>query len=442
MKPATLTFHGGVNEIGGNKIILKDGDTRVLLDFGMSFSMRDQYYSFPLLSPRNEKELLELGILPDLKGLYRFDSTEPQFDAVFLTHSHMDHAAYISFLKREIPVYCGETAATILNAYSEVRLPSLEFDLEGLTLRTFRTGNSIKLGSLKVEPVHVDHSVPGSYGFIIGTDSGMVVYTGDFRRHGARPSMTEEFLAKAADVQPDVMVTENTNMASVEISSENEVKEKLNSIIGGAPGLILANFACADVDRLRSFFEAAVGNGRQLAVSLRQAYILHQLREDPHLDIPKIDNENILIYQKKKSRYHSWEKEVMTLGKTVDAETISKMQSNVALACSFYDLSELVDVKPSSGSCYILSASEPFNEEMEIDFNRLINWLEHYGLPQYHVHVSGHITPLHLREALETVNPKKIIPVHGNHPELFSKFMRNLKSKVVLPEKEKIYQIR
>jgi len=33
----SLTFYGGVDEIGGNKILLEDRDTRVLLDFGMSF---------------------------------------------------------------------------------------------------------------------------------------------------------------------------------------------------------------------------------------------------------------------------------------------------------------------------------------------------------------------------------------------------------------------
>jgi ribonuclease J len=100
----TLTFYGGVNEIGGNKILLEDGDTKVLLDFGMSFTLRNQYYSVPFLYPRNEMELLEFGILPDLEGVYKFDSTEPKIDAVILSHSHMDHAAYISFLKRKIPV--------------------------------------------------------------------------------------------------------------------------------------------------------------------------------------------------------------------------------------------------------------------------------------------------------------------------------------------------
>ena len=34
----SLTFYGGVNEIGGNKILLEDQDTRLFLDFGMSFT--------------------------------------------------------------------------------------------------------------------------------------------------------------------------------------------------------------------------------------------------------------------------------------------------------------------------------------------------------------------------------------------------------------------
>ena len=37
----SLTFYGGVNEIGGNKILLEDKDTRVFLDFGKGFSRRD-----------------------------------------------------------------------------------------------------------------------------------------------------------------------------------------------------------------------------------------------------------------------------------------------------------------------------------------------------------------------------------------------------------------
>jgi len=69
----SLTFYGGVDEIGGNKILLQDRGTKLFLDFGMSFALKKQYYSLPFLSPRSEKSLQELGILPKLEGFYRFD---------------------------------------------------------------------------------------------------------------------------------------------------------------------------------------------------------------------------------------------------------------------------------------------------------------------------------------------------------------------------------
>ena len=89
----------------------------------------------------------------------------------------------------------------------------------------------------------------------------------------------------------------------------------------------------------------------------------------------------------------------------------------------------------------MLSASEPFNEEMEIDYERLSNWLRHYGLPQYHVHVSGHIMPLRLKTALKAINAKRIFPVHTENADLFAKFMRDLKGQVTLVEKCKEYTL-
>ena len=171
----TLTFHGGVDEIGGNKILLKDGDTRVFLDFGMSFGMKKQFYSPPFLSPKSEKSLKELGILPKLEGIYRFDEKKPEVDAVLVSHGHLDHAAYLSFIKREIPVYCGETTKTILTTLSKMRRADLEFDVEDLDFRPFRTGDKLSVGNVTIEPIHVDHSVPGAYGFVIHTSRGAVV---------------------------------------------------------------------------------------------------------------------------------------------------------------------------------------------------------------------------------------------------------------------------
>jgi len=442
-RKTSLTFYGGVNEIGGNKILLQDGDAKIFFDFGMSFAMKKRYYSPPFLSPRNEKSLQELGILPKIEGIYKFDEKATEVDAVFISHGHMDHSAYLSFIKREIPVYCGETTKIILQTLSDMRRTELEFNVKDIEFKTFRTGNKIVIGGVEIEPVHVDHSVPGAYGFIMHSSSGAIVYTGDFRVHGAKPQMTQEFVEKAKAAKPAAVITEATNMTGASVSSEVDVESKLNSIVEQANGIVLANFASTDVDRLNSFYRIAEKNKRCLAVSLKQAYLLKALHKDKRLRVPDLEDKNILIFRKSKKTEDKWESQIMEQyqDKIKNASDVSKQQCELILALSFYDLEELVEINPKAGSCYVLSASEPFNEEMELDYEKLVNWLGHYGLPQYHVHVSGHIMPLQLRNVLKEINAAQIFPVHTENAELFAKFTSDLKSKTILVEKEKKYEV-
>ncbi|MGD8506410.1 MAG: MBL fold metallo-hydrolase [Candidatus Bathyarchaeota archaeon] len=443
-----LAFYGGVNEVGGNKILLKDRDTKIFLDFGMPFALRSQFYSSPFLAPKSEKSLLEFGLLPKLSGIYESEESKPEIDAVFISHSHMDHAAYTTFLKRSIPVYCGETTKIILDALSKLRIRDLEFNVRDIQFKPFRTGDKIKIGSMEIEPVHVDHSVPGAYGFIVHTSSGSLAYTGDFRLHGTKPEMSKDFIEKAKESRPIAMIPEGTNMTGAETSSEPEVERKLTEIIKYASGIVLADFARADIDRFRSVYQASKRNKRTLVIPLKQAYLLEELKQkDKELGkdarIPNLSDDHVMMFQKTKKRYYKWEQDLVKRYETkiADASKISKMQSDVVLTLSFYELEELVEIKPKSGSCYILSASEPYDEEMHIDYGRMVNWLNHYGLPQYHVHISGHIMPLQLRETLQTVKPKRIFPIHGTHPELFSRFMKDLESNIVIVEKENEYGI-
>ena len=145
-----LTFYGGVNEIGGNKVLLKDKDTKIFLDFGMPFALRGQFYSAPFLAPKSEKSLLEFDILPRLSGIYESENSEPEIDAVFISHSHMDHAAYTTFLKKSIPVYCGETTKILLEALSKISVRNLEFNVKDIQFKPFRTGDKSQIGSVEV----------------------------------------------------------------------------------------------------------------------------------------------------------------------------------------------------------------------------------------------------------------------------------------------------
>ena len=112
---SSLTFYGGVNEIGGNKILLQDKDTKVFLDFGKGFSRRAKFFE-QFINPRvanGIEDFLTMGLLPNIEGIYRDNLmkmagrqlSELDLDAVLLSHAHSDHADYISFLHENIPLY-------------------------------------------------------------------------------------------------------------------------------------------------------------------------------------------------------------------------------------------------------------------------------------------------------------------------------------------------
>lgn len=435
-----LRFYGGVNEVGGNKIMVEYGRERILLDFGVSFGRKRMFYSEPFLSPRTVESLVEFGLLPEVEGLYRFEEGEAELSAVFLSHAHMDHSAYISFLKREIPVYCGETVATILRAVGELRGKSLEYDFSGLRFETFRTGMKIRVGCFEVEPVHVDHSIPGAYGFLVHSPGGSIAYTGDFRLHGSRPQLTWDFISKVSEAKIEAFIVEGTNLVDGEVSSEGELMNKLQKIGSKVKGLILADFASTDVDRLKSFLFMAAKTKRRLAIDFRHAYMVEKLSADRRLKLPSLKDSRLTIYRKAKKRYMPWERRLMDEYETVAAEDVASRQSEYVLALSFYGFGELLEIKPPPGSCYILSSSEPVGEEAEIDYWRMVNWLEHYGLPQYHIHISGHIMPMQLLEVLETVKPRLVFPIHCERPTLFKKFLEG-SFKVEIPKVQETYEV-
>ncbi len=120
----TITCYGGVNEIGGNKILLEDGDTRIFLDFGMNFARYGKYYA-EFLQPRTCNgigDLLELGIIPDIDNIYRNDflanegrklTEEPMVDGVLISHAHASGHACGSELKEMIDIINPKTLIPI-----------------------------------------------------------------------------------------------------------------------------------------------------------------------------------------------------------------------------------------------------------------------------------------------------------------------------------------
>ena len=436
----TLTFYGGVNEIGGNKILLEDKKVRIFLDFGRSFTLGEDYFT-GWLTPRAINGLgdyFEFNLLPKIKGIYNKEQlaftdlpyTKPKIDAVFLSHAHMDHMGHIAFLDEKIPIHCGYGTKIFISAMEETS----PVDFGEPPYETFRTGQKIRIGHLVVEPIHVDHSIPASYGFIIHASEGAIVYTGDLRAHGPRKEMTEEFAEKACESEPVAMISEGTRMVEMERRknySELEVKKLSNEIVSKTKKIVFVTHYGRDTDRFRTLYNVAKNNDRKIVISPKTAHLLSRLVQDKRLHLPDpMKDKNILVYYKRKKTggflekdYYVWERKFME--KMVNYEFVREHQSEIVMDLDFYQFAELIDIRPDPGSHFVHSMSEPYSEE-DIEDVVMHNWLDHFKIKFHQLHASGHLNRRQLTDLINFIKPKRIFPVHTENPEFFRTTNKNV----------------
>ena len=291
----------------------------------------------------------------------------------------------------------------------------------------------------------VHNSVPGAYGFIIHTSKGSVIYTGDLRMHGAHADMTDDFIVAAGESKPIAMITEGTRIDQEKTDeSEQKVYEDSINEISKNKKLSIVDFNFKDVDRFTTFYKMAKDLNKKLVISFKHACFLERYHKDKKLRTPDSRDSQIKILKPKRltgtfidEDYTEWYiKKRLNYPNIILADDIVKNPSKYMVVLNFYYFNMLVDLKPNN-STYIHSLSEPFNEEMEISYERMHNWLNHFNVKFVQSHCSGHICGSDLYNLIETINPKKVFPIHTEHPEMFKK----LEMKTQIVKENKIYKI-
>jgi hypothetical protein len=162
-------------------------------------------------------------------------------------------------------------------------------------------------------------------------------------------------------------------------------------------------------------------------------WILYAINQCRDLQTPSVvDNSQIRWFDSEKKRISKYERllreaepEVKDIeGRAVTAKKLHKHPQRFVFCSSFGSISAIQRIKPPASGIYILSASEPFNEESEISFDKLLNWLALSGLAMYTAHCSGHAHPIDIRQTLEEMQARLVIPIHTEEPELFQKFVK------------------
>ncbi|MFC1792663.1 hypothetical protein ACFL3Q_03650 [Planctomycetota bacterium] len=85
-----LTIHRGSKEIGGTCVELRSERSRILIDLGLPLVDENmERFDSKKIKGKSKEELIQSGVLPDIKGLY--EGEKLTVNAILLSHPHQDH---------------------------------------------------------------------------------------------------------------------------------------------------------------------------------------------------------------------------------------------------------------------------------------------------------------------------------------------------------------
>ncbi|MFZ0159083.1 MAG: ribonuclease J [Kineosporiaceae bacterium] len=376
---------GGLGEVGRNMAVLEHAGKLLILDCGVLF-------------PEDHQPGVDL-ILPDFSAIAdRLDDVV----AVILTHGHEDHIGAVPYLLRrreDLPLIGSQLTLALVEA--KLR----EHRITPLTLAV-KEGQRERFGPFDCEFVAVNHSIPDALAVAVRTPAGLVLHTGDFKMDqlplDGRITDLRSF-ARLGEEGVDLFMVDSTN-AEVPgfTTSEREIAPVLDRVFGAAERrIIVASFA-SHVHRVQQVMDAAHAHGRRVALVGRSMVRNMGVAKDlGYLRVP----DGVLIEPRAIDDLPEDQVVLMCTG--------SQGEPMAALSRMAHRDHQ---IRVGRGDTVIMASSLiPGNENA---IYRVINGLTRLGATVVHqgnarVHVSGHASAGELLYCYNIVQPRNVMPVHG-----------------------------
>ncbi len=417
-----LTIHRGTHEIGGTCIELKSDGFRLMLDFGMPLVSED---SGDFIMPRDREvhQLVEDGLLPSIPGIY--DDSGFNDTAVLLSHAHADHSGFLRFLSPSIPVYMS-TGTEALMKISSIFPPKAAAPENE---RTIIAWEAIQIGPFQVTPYLMDHSGPDAMAFLIEAEGKRLFYSGDFRATG-RKKVVFENLIKRPPKNVDYLICEGTMLDRQDESPvlEQDLEATLVDILRDSDQPVFLFASGQNIDRLVTAFRACKQTGRTLVIDLYTAYILDKLKAISD-SLPQADWPNV--------RVKYWNAHADFLVAADQKQFLFKIKA------SRISMDELKTLAPKT--LFLSRDNATFKRLMKhlpqdkpprlfwsmwkgyLKKSRNVKpYADKHGIPIEYLHTSGHATALQIKQLIDTLKPRKVIPVHTFSPEAFNHLANNV----------------
>lgn len=399
---------GGLGEVGRNMMCLEYQGKILLIDMGFRMPEEDMPgvdYIIPNISYLKGKERNILALL--------------------ITHGHYDHIGAIPYFIGQLgnpPIYAGNLAKAIILKRQEdfANQPKLR-------MSPLEDGKKFKLGPFTIEPFRQNHNIPDNFGFLIQTPVGNIVHTSDFKfdkNPVNEPSTDLVRLKKIGDQNILLLMSDSTNAEEPNHSmSEEHIFGNLEEIFKQAKGRIITATFASLINRVQQIITLSEKYGRHVALegySMKtNVEISKQLGHIKAKSGTILKTKDVLSYPDSK---------ITIVGTGAQGEERAVLMRIVN--------KEHPHVQIQKNDTVIFSSSVIPGNERSVQFVK--DQLYRQGANVFHykmmdIHASGHANQDELKEMLELVRPKFLMPVHGQISMLVNH--AKLAQRIGIPEK-------
>lgn len=421
-KDMDLIIHRGSHEIGGSCLEIQEGSARIIFDIGMPLSDRSGgRFNFSDYRELPGSNLVEKGILPDIDGLYPWDESGNRIDAIVLSHSHMDHFGFVHYARNDIPVFVGEAS------YEIIKITTRYFGSPEIksSVAYFRSQRSFKVREVTITPFLVDHSAFDAYAFVVESPTKKLIYSGDFRRHGRKPGAYKCFLDDTPK-NADALILEGTTLGreNFEAKAEWQLEDEIVNLVKDSGRMVLFTCSGQNIDRLVGFYRASLRTDRILVIDPYTAIILDTLKDFASIPYPSANFRNlrVLFSSRISSRLKKmFGEEILWRFKSfkITRQEISNSPQKVIMMVRTSMMRELNRIENMENALFIYSMWKGYLEDKSMA--PLMELIQARGMDFRQIHTSGHASFNTLKETVKTLKPKRVIPIHTQRPDLFSK---------------------
>jgi len=418
-----LIIHRGTKEIGGTCIELSAQNTRILLDFGMPLvNDKKEPFDSRALEGKSLDELKKLKLLPKISGLYKNEARE--IDAIFISHSHLDHYGFLKYVHPDIPIYMSKGAKQLIKI-SDIFTPN---KIGQINAKTIDKDKKAKIGEFVITSYLVDHSAFDARAFLVEADGKRVFYSGDFRGHGRKSILFKDIINNPPD-NIDCLLMEGSMLGRGKQLYENEekVQAKIAKILRKSSNITFLFTSTQNIDRLVSAYKACLRTDSIFVIDIYTAFVLDNLRK-VSAHIPQFDWKNIRI---KFLKYHAdvlaeaGYKDLLYVynRSKIDMFEINREKDKILMLARDNSIfpNILKNIDKPEGSTIIYSMWEGYLTDKFKDY------CASKKLQLEQIHTSGHAIVEDLEAFAKAISPKTLIPIHTFEGKQYPEMFKNVK---------------